>query len=92
MIEELNNKIKNSEPALVVRAIEPTFPWDTAIGYLQHCADNEVGGPVDVLTYKLPYANQIDSITPVYDYLRENIEEEVVSADLYVKLTIHRYS
>ena len=68
-------------------AIQPTFLWETVVGYLTHCADNNIGEPISILAYKLPYAEQIDSITPVKEYLSENINKEILGADLYVTLT-----
>lgn len=87
IMEQLNERIDSKTATLITRAIEPTFPWETAIGYLSHCADNEVGGPIDVLYYKLPLADQIDSIKPVKEYLSENLKQEIVGADMYVTLT-----
>ena len=87
VMEELNERIKNSEPSFISRAIQPTFDWNTSIGYLQHCADNELGEPVDILTYRLPVADQVDSIRPVTEYLSENIDGEILGTDLYVTLS-----
>jgi hypothetical protein len=84
MIEELNERIASKTAALVYKAIQPTFTWETAVGYLAHCADNDVGEPVDILQYKLPLADQIDSIRPVMEYLNEQLEIEVVGADMYL--------
>ena len=78
MIDELNKKIEAGEPASVFRAIQPTFLWETVVGYLTHCADNNIGEPISILAYKLPYAEQIDSITPVKEYLSENINKEIL--------------
>jgi hypothetical protein len=87
MIDELNERIETQSPSLVFRAIEPTFTWETAVGYLTHCADNGLGEPIDILNYKLPVADQIDSIRPVKEYLSEHLNPEVLGADLYVTLT-----
>ncbi len=87
MMEELNDRIKNKTPALVYKAIEPTYGWDTAVGYIQHCADNEVGQPIGIMDYKLPLADQIDSVSPVKEYLNENLDVEVIGVDMYVTLT-----
>lgn len=87
LMEELNDRIKNKTPALVYKAIEPTYGWDTAVGYIQHCADNEVGQPIGIMDYKLPMADQIDSVTPVKEYLNENLECEILGVDMYVTLT-----
>ena len=87
MIEELNEKIEAGEPAFVSRAIQPTFLWDTVVGYLTHCADTEYGEPVSILTYKLRGAEQIESIIPVKEYLSENIKKEILGADLYTTFT-----
>lgn len=87
MIEELNERIESKTPSLIYKAIQPTFTWETVIGYLQHCADNNVGEPVDILQYKLPLADQIDSIRPVMEYLNENLKAEVIGADLYATIT-----
>ncbi len=83
MIEELNERIETQTPSFIYRAIQPTFTWETVVGYLQHCADNDFGEPVDILQYKLPMAEQIDSILPVKEYLNENLKVEVLGADLY---------
>jgi hypothetical protein len=87
LIEQLNPQIESSQPAFVYKAIQPSFTWETAVGYLQHCADNQVGEPIDIMQYKLPVADQIDSIRPVFEYLNENLTYEVIGADLYVTLT-----
>lgn len=87
MIEELNERIENKTPAVVYRAIEPSFTWDTAIGYLQVCADAEVGGPVGLMTYKLPNCDQITSIRPVVEYLNENMDAEVIGSEMLITLT-----
>ncbi len=87
MIEELNEKIKAGTPAFVFRAIEPTFLWETAVGYLTHCADNQLGEPVSILTYRLPVADQIESIKPVKEFLSTNIKKEILGADLYTTFT-----
>ena len=87
VMEQLNERIESSTATVVTRAIQPTFTWETVIGYLCHCADNEAGGPIAVMYYKLPAADQIDSITPVKEYLSENITNEIVGADMYVSLT-----
>lgn len=95
MIEQLNEKIKAGEPAYVYKAIQPTFGWDTAVGYLQHCADSEFGEPIGILNYRLPLADQIDSINPVKEYLSENIDNGILGADLYVSLSTkgeHNYT
>lgn len=86
-MEQLNERIEEKVPTVVARAIQPTFTWETAIGYLAHCADNEVGGPIGTMYYKLPVADQIDSITPVKEYLSENLTREIVGVDMYVTLT-----
>ena len=39
LIDELNERIDNKVPTVVAKAIQPTFLWETAIGYLTHCAD-----------------------------------------------------
>lgn len=87
MIEQLNKKIEAGEAAFIYRAIQPTFPWDTVVGYLSHCADNDIGEPIDILTYKLPYVDQIDSVQPVKNYLSENVNREILGADLYATFT-----
>ena len=87
MIEELNTQIELSIPSFIYKAIQPTFNWDTAVGYLQHCADNQAGEPVDIMQYRLPVADQVDSIRPVFEYLNENLKYEILGADLYVTLT-----
>lgn len=87
MMEELNKKIEAGTPAFVFRAIQPTFLWDTVVGYLTHCADNQFGEPVSILTYKLPAAEQIDSIKPVKEYLAENVSKDILGADLYTTFT-----
>ncbi len=87
VMEQLNERIQSSTATVVTRAIQPTFPWETVIGYLCHCADNEVGGPISVMYYKLPEADQIDSIKPVKEYLSENITREIIGADMYVSLS-----
>ena len=87
LMEQLNERIKEKIPTVVARAIQPTFTWETVIGYLAHCADNEVGGPIGLMYYKLPEADQIDSITPVKEYLSENLEQEIKGVDMYVTLT-----
>lgn len=83
MIDELNEKINAGEAAFVSKAIQPTFLWETVVGYLQTCADYDVGEPISILTYKLPGADQIDSIKPVKNYLAENITKPILGADLY---------
>jgi hypothetical protein len=87
MMEELQVEITAKKPSIVYKAIQPTFTWDTAVGYLQHCADIQAGEPVGVMNYKLPVAEQIDSIRPIFEYLNENLKVEVIGADLYVTLT-----
>ena len=87
LMEQLNERIEEKVATVVARAIQPTFTWETAIGYLAHCADNEVGGPIGMMYYKLPVADQIDSITPVKEYLNENLKREIVGVDMYVTLT-----
>lgn len=87
MIEQLNQKIEAGEPAYVYKAIQPTFGWDTAVGYLTHCADVALGEPVEILTYKLPLAGDIESVKPVQEWLSENITKPILGADLYVSLT-----
>jgi len=86
-MEQLNDRIENNIATVVTKAIQPTFPWETAIGYLAHCADSEVGGPIAVMYYKLPLAEQIDSIAPVKEYLSENLKYEINGADMYISLT-----
>lgn len=87
LMEQLNERISEKVPTVVARAIQPTFPWETVVGYLAHCADNQVGGPIGVMYYKLPVADQIDSIAPVKEYLSENLESEIKGVDMYVTLT-----
>jgi hypothetical protein len=87
LMEQLNQRIADKVPTVVSRAIQPTFPWETVIGYLAHCADNQVGGPVGVMYYKLPAVDQIDSIAPVKEYLNENLDGEIKGVDMYVTLT-----
>lgn len=87
LMEQLNERISEKIATVVPRAIQPTFTWETAIGYLAHCADNESGGPIGIMYYKLPSADQIDSISPVKEYLNENLTGEVVGCDMYVTLT-----
>jgi hypothetical protein len=87
LMEQLNERIKEKIPTVVARAIQPTFTWETVIGYLAHCADNQVGGPIGLMYYKLPTPDQIDSIAPVKEYLNENLEREIVGIDMYVTLT-----
>lgn len=82
MIESLNNSIKDGTPAYVAKCIQPTFGWDTAVGYLTHCADHELGEPIDILNYRLAGANDVDSIRVVYEYLNENLVKPVIGADL----------
>ena len=95
MIEELNKRINNGEPSFVKAAIQPTFPWETAVGYLTHCADVELGEPIGILNYRLPLADEIDSIKPVKEYLSVNLTKEILGIDMYVTLTtksITKYS
>ena len=87
MMEELNERINTKTPALVFRAIEPSFTWETVVGYLQHCVDNEVGEPIGMLSFRLPMAEQLDSIRPVFEYLNENLDIEVLGSDLYATMT-----
>lgn len=87
MIEELNNRINNGEPSFVKAAIQPTFPWETSVGYLTHCSDVELGEPIGILNYRLPLADDIDSVKPVKEYLSTNLTKEVLGADMYVSLT-----
>ena len=87
LIEQLNERIENKVATVVSRAIEPTFTWETAVGYLAHCADNEAGGPIGMMYYKLPAAEQIDSISPVKEYLSENLKRDIIGVDMYVTLT-----
>ena len=87
MIEQLNKMIEDREPSYIGKAIQPTFGWDTAVGYLTHCADVELGEPVGILSYKLPLASDIESIKPVLEWLSENVDKPVLGADLYVTLT-----
>jgi hypothetical protein len=87
MIEELNKRINNGEPSFVKAAIQPTFGWDTAVGYLTHCADVELGEPIGILNYRLPLADEIDSIKPVKEYLSTNLTKEILGIDMYVTLT-----
>jgi hypothetical protein len=87
LMEQLNERIGEKIPTVVSRAIQPTFLWETVVGYLAHCADNQVGGPIGLMYYKLPVADQIDSIAPVKEYLSENLESEIKGVDMYVTLT-----
>ena len=87
MIEELNGTIKEGNAAYISKAIQPTFGWDTVVGYLAHCADNGVGEPIGILSYKLPLADQIDSVRPVLEYLNENLEREIAGTEIYVTIT-----
>lgn len=87
MMEELNERIKDKVPSLAYRAIQPSFTWETAVGYLQHCADIAAGEPIGMLNYKLPMADQIDSIKPVKDYLTENLDVEVIGCELGITFT-----
>lgn len=87
MIEELNQSMKEGQPLFVNKLIQPSFGWDTAIGYLQQCADAELGSPIGILNYKLPLADDIDSVTPVTDYLENNLEDyHVVGSSMFVTL------
>ena len=87
LIEDINNKIEAGVPDFIFRAIQPTFLWYTVVGYLTHCADKQLGEPVSILTYKLPVADQIDSIKPVKEYLAENIQKDILGVDLYTTFT-----
>jgi len=87
MIDQLNKKIAEGVPAYVHRAIQPTFEWNTVVGYIAHCSDNALGEPVGILNYRLPVAEQIDSIRPVMEYLNEGIERKIIGADMYATLT-----
>ena len=86
-MEQLNERISEKIPTVVARAIQPTYTWETAIGYLAHCADNQVGGPIGMMYYKLPMPEQIESISPVKEYLSENLEQEIKGVDMYITLT-----
>jgi mannose-6-phosphate isomerase-like protein (cupin superfamily) len=87
MIEQLNERINNREPSYVEKGIQPTFTWETVVGYLTHCADVELGEPIGILTYRLPIADDIESIKPVKEWLSENLDKEVIGTDLYVSLS-----
>lgn len=87
LIEELNERIKERVPALAYRAIQPSYTWETVVGYIQHCADNDAGEPIGILNYKLPVADQLDSIKPVREYLTNNLEVEIVGCELGATLT-----
>ena len=87
MIEELNETIKQGNAAYIAKAIQPTFGWETVVNFLAHCADNEVGEPIGILSYKLPLADQIDSVRPVLEYLNENINRDVLGVEIYATLT-----
>lgn len=86
-MEQLSERISNKIPTVAARAIQPTFTWETVVGYLAHCADNQAGGPIGIMYYRLPSADQIDSITPVKDYLTENLALDIKGVDMYVTLT-----
>lgn len=87
MIDELNKMIASSTAAYAPRGVQPTFDWNTVAGYITHCADTEFGEPIGILNYKLPFAEQIDSIKPVKEYLDENLEREILGVDMYATLT-----
>lgn len=87
LMEQLTERIESRTPSLAIRAIQPTFNWETAVGYLTHCADNKVGEPIAILEYKLPVADQIDSISPVKEYLSENFKYEIQGVDMYLTFT-----
>lgn len=87
MIEQLNETIREGQPAYIPKAIQPSFGWDTVVGYLSHCADTELGEPIGIMNYKLPLADDIESISPVKEYLSENIEAGILGVDLYATLT-----
>lgn len=86
MIEHLNQSINDNKAAYVHKAIQPTFGWETAVGYLQYCADAEFGEVLGTLNYRLPLADEIESIKPVKEYLSENLTREILGTDLYVTL------
>lgn len=87
MIEELKKRIENATPCLIHKAIEPSFTWETAVGYLQHCADTEIGNPIGPMNYMLPLAESINSVIPVKEYLSENLTEEIIGTEMMVTLT-----
>ena len=87
LMEELDQNISQADVSYISKAIQPTFGWDTAVGYLTFCADSEFGEPVSILFYKLPGAERIDSIQPVKEYLSENITPEILGADLFVSFS-----
>jgi mannose-6-phosphate isomerase-like protein (cupin superfamily) len=87
MIEELNASIKDGVAAYVRHGIQPTFDWNTVAGYISHCADVELGEPIGILNYKLPLADQVDSIKPVKQFLDESLEREILGVDMYATLT-----
>lgn len=87
MIEELNKAIEEGIPSYVHRAVQPTFDWNTAVGYLTHCADVELGEPIGILNYRLPLADDVESIKPVKEYLSENLSRGILGVDMYVTLT-----
>lgn len=88
VFRELEQRIKDKVPTLMYKGIQPTFDWETAIGYLSHCADNEIGTPVGTLNYHLPVADQIASIQPVKEYIQETMQDvEVEGVDMLVSIT-----
>lgn len=82
MMVELNQSIESGTPAYISKCIQPTFGWDTVVGYLTHCADHELGEPIDILNYRLAGASDVESVRVVYEYLNENIKKPVVGADI----------
>lgn len=92
MMQQLNERVNKDEAAYVQAAIQPTLNWESIVGYLQHCADNDLGEPVNILTYRLPVAEQLDSIKPVVEYFNNNLDKNVLGAEIFVGLTTKQES
>jgi hypothetical protein len=86
MIDQLNESIKEGSAAYVFKAIQPTFGWDTAVGFLTHCADVQRGDPIGIMNYRLIGADEIDSIQPVKEYLT-GLSKDIIGTDMIVTLT-----
>lgn len=87
LINELNDSMKEGQPLFVSRLVQPSFGWDTCMGYLSQCVDDDLGGPVSKMNYKLPLADDIDSINPVKEYLEKNIDYHVIGSSLFLSFS-----
>ena len=84
---KLNEAITEEQPLHIENAVTVDLDWDKVIPHFQHCADEVKGRPINILSYQIPEAENVEEVGIVKNYLNEVLDKKVVDSDFFIAFT-----